>query len=173
MLGQIRAIATGRETLTKSIFESVATDSLRLAKPVLDALREGNLQDLSAVEDVQPIEFEKLLRKQLAEQRITTRQAKTSSSFAPTIIAPLPPTATGLDVELSSDVAVPPNLVSATKAEEPSVKKATRRTRQNGNSVQKEGIVEIVEKGCKRGTDAHSTLAEADLLAPASEYQAS
>ncbi|HYX16650.1 MAG TPA: ATP-binding protein [Nostoc sp.] len=61
MLAQIRAIATEKETVTESIIRSVAKDSLRLAQPILSALKTGNIQLLQRVEDVYPIDLNSFL----------------------------------------------------------------------------------------------------------------
>ena len=53
-LAQTRAIATGKEELTASIIRSVAADRLSLARPILQAIKEGNelaLRDMQ-VDDV-------------------------------------------------------------------------------------------------------------------------
>lgn len=55
MLAQVRAITTGKETITESIIRSVAKDSLRLAQPILSALKTGDIQLLHSFEDVHPI----------------------------------------------------------------------------------------------------------------------
>ena len=174
MLAQILAIASKKETLTKGIFESVANDSLRLAKPVLDAMREGNLEDLSEIEDVQPIDFEKALRKQRDEQRNATRQAMTYSSSAPSLASAAPQVPIGFEDEPNSGAVAEtatPDQIPVIDATKPTGKKTARPNRQRGNSVQNGGIVAVVEEGCKRKVGAHSALAQANLLAPASEYQ--
>lgn len=55
MLAQWRAITTGRERITSALIRSVAHDSLRSSRHVLDALR-GNvtLEDLTKLGDVYP-----------------------------------------------------------------------------------------------------------------------
>lgn len=52
MLAQARAITSEKETITASIITSVAKDSLRLVRPVLQALRNNNTDALTRVEDV-------------------------------------------------------------------------------------------------------------------------
>lgn len=58
MLAQLRAITTGLELVTKSTIQSVTRDSLRLATPVLSALKSGNLEKLLKYDDVHPIDIE-------------------------------------------------------------------------------------------------------------------
>lgn len=61
MLAQARAITRGDEVLTASLIRSVAQDSFRLARPILDALKSGNIQELYRVDDVLPVDVETLL----------------------------------------------------------------------------------------------------------------
>ncbi|BAY26829.1 Tn7-like transposition protein C [Calothrix sp. NIES-2100] len=65
MLAQVRAISTGREIITPSIIQSVAKDSLRTARQVLNALKEKNtdnrLRLLMDCDDVTPIDIEPFL----------------------------------------------------------------------------------------------------------------
>lgn len=58
MLSQVRAIATGEEKLSKQIIKQVARDSLRLVKPMLDALRSGIPSELAKYEDIRPIDMD-------------------------------------------------------------------------------------------------------------------
>jgi len=62
MLAQARAITRGDEAITPSLIRSVAHDSFRLAGPILDALKSGNIQELYRVDDVLPVDIETLLR---------------------------------------------------------------------------------------------------------------
>jgi AAA domain len=62
MLAQARAITRGDETITASVIRSVTHDSFRMARPILDALKSGNIQELYKVDDVLPVDIETLLR---------------------------------------------------------------------------------------------------------------
>lgn len=62
MLAQARAITRGDETITASVIRSVARDSFRMARPILDALKSGNIQELYKVDDVLPVDIETLLQ---------------------------------------------------------------------------------------------------------------
>jgi hypothetical protein len=57
MLAQIRAMTTGREQVTTALIQSVAADSLRLAQPMLAALRSGDPMQLAQFEDIQPLDI--------------------------------------------------------------------------------------------------------------------
>ncbi len=88
MLAQARAITRGEEAITPSIIRSVAHDSFRLARPILDALKSGNIQELYKVDDVLPVDIETLLRvitnnsKQLEPILIQTKRSQ--GKVAPT-----------------------------------------------------------------------------------------
>jgi hypothetical protein len=62
MLAQARAITRGDEAITTGLIRSVAHDSFRMARPILDALKSGSIQDLYNVDDVLPVDIETLLR---------------------------------------------------------------------------------------------------------------
>jgi hypothetical protein len=68
MLAQVRAITRGEdedEGITEALVRSVAYDSLRLANPILEALRSGNLLELHKVDDVLPIDIEPFIQEAL------------------------------------------------------------------------------------------------------------
>lgn len=75
LLGQIRAITSGEEMITESIIRSVATDSFRLANPVLSALRRGDTEALYQVDDVHPIDLEPYVQTALREVQLIGRLA--------------------------------------------------------------------------------------------------
>ncbi|MED3089730.1 ATP-binding protein [Bacillus toyonensis] len=63
MLSQIRAISTREEKITKQIIKQVANDSLRLVKPMLDALRSGIPSEIAKYEDIRPIDMDEEIEK--------------------------------------------------------------------------------------------------------------
>ncbi|TWT08191.1 ATP-binding protein [Planococcus sp. CPCC 101016] len=58
MVSQIRAISIGAEKLTVRIINDVYKDSFKLVKPMLDALRSGELSQIALYEDLAPVNFE-------------------------------------------------------------------------------------------------------------------
>jgi hypothetical protein len=54
-LAQIRAIETGKERISANILRSVAIDSLKLLKPALTALRNGDSEVISRFDDIYPV----------------------------------------------------------------------------------------------------------------------
>jgi AAA domain len=63
MLSQIRAIATGEEKITKQIIKQVSRDSLRLVKPMLEALKSGIPSKIAKFEDIRPIDMDEEIEK--------------------------------------------------------------------------------------------------------------
>lgn len=63
MLSQVRAIATGEEKLSKSIINQVASDSLRLVRPMLKAMKSGIPSEIAKYEDIRPIDMDEEIEK--------------------------------------------------------------------------------------------------------------
>jgi hypothetical protein len=88
MLAQARAITRGDEAITASIIRSVARDSLQMVRPILDALKSGDILELYKVDDVLPVDFDTLLRvitnnsQQPATIHIQTEKAQGGSAPA-------------------------------------------------------------------------------------------
>ncbi|ONG61240.1 ATP-binding protein [Bacillus cereus] len=63
MLSQIRAIASGEEKITKQTIKQVASDSLRLVRPMLEALKSGIPSEIAKYEDIRPIDMDEEIEK--------------------------------------------------------------------------------------------------------------
>lgn len=57
-MAQIKAIADGTEEITAKTIHTVASEKLRLVKPMLDALRSGDRKRILQFEDIRPIDIE-------------------------------------------------------------------------------------------------------------------
>jgi hypothetical protein len=68
MLAQARAITNGTETITVGLIRATARECLRLAQPVLTALRENNFDALRSIEDVY-INYDLLIAELLEKAR--------------------------------------------------------------------------------------------------------
>ena len=55
---QIRAIALGKETFAVSDFHAVAAECFGIVKPMLDALRSGDMKKIEAYGDISPVNME-------------------------------------------------------------------------------------------------------------------
>lgn len=62
---QIKAIADGTERVTVKLMKEVAMDRLRLVKPMLDALRSGDIRKICKYEDIRPLNVEDYISAQL------------------------------------------------------------------------------------------------------------
>jgi len=60
-IAQIQAIFDGTERLTPEIIKKSAAESLRLVKPMLDALRSGDMRKIMQYDDIRPISIEDYL----------------------------------------------------------------------------------------------------------------
>jgi hypothetical protein len=65
-MAQVKAIATGKEEVSEKIIREVATEKLRLVKPMLEALRSGDRKKILQFEDIRPIEIEDYIAANLA-----------------------------------------------------------------------------------------------------------
>jgi hypothetical protein len=169
MLAQVRAIATGKEAVTESIIRSVAKDSLRLAQPILSALKTGDIRFLQSVEDVHPIDITSFLEE---AQKTTKIVGRLRSS--PTIQKSL-----GKDQEQdevdhqnsdsdspTAESTINPMDVAASLHAE--TKKRSRRSCKT--SLDKEGLMKVVSVGAERGVAAYEALKQKGYIRTATEY---
>lgn len=73
-MAQIKAIASGKEIINSSIIRQVANESLKLVKPMLDALRSGSIEEISKYDDIKPIDFEKFYYETIAKTSEKVKQ---------------------------------------------------------------------------------------------------
>lgn len=57
-MAQLRAIATGVETIDQEMIRLVAADGLKLVKPMLDAYKSGRITEIAKYEDLKPVNFD-------------------------------------------------------------------------------------------------------------------
>ena len=80
MLSQVRAVRKKLETLSASVIRSVAADSLRTIQRAMDALRRGDFEALSAIPDIQPIDYDAAVRKISNADRLKNLAGKREAS---------------------------------------------------------------------------------------------
>jgi len=163
LLAQVRAIVTEKEVITESIIRSVAADSLRLAQPILSALRTNNINILKNVEDVHPLDIITYIEQAQRDIRVT---GKISSS-------PL------IKNKIANELIQEDTLVSASKLEnsqigldsDTSIENSNKKNRKSRQSTSKpEGLIQIVKHGTKCKTAAYEALKQAGYVRPATEY---
>lgn len=112
MLAQIRAMTTGRERVTSALIQSVAADSLRLAQPMLEALRSGDRMKLAQFEDIQPLDM---------EMHIQSARAEVVTAVSEATVSP-PETAKPGSKQVSANKPVTPEgLLAVETADDPSM----------------------------------------------------
>ena len=166
MLAQARASATGKEVVTENIIRSVAKDSLRLAQPILSALKTGDIRFLQSVEDVHPIDITSFLEE---AQKTTKIVGRLRSS--PTIQKSLEDSEE-VEVHLRNPAPDSPtteagcNSIDVTP--QPEIKKRQRKPRKS--ALQKEGLMKVVAFGEEEEIAAYQALKQEGYIRPATEY---
>ncbi|MBD1898899.1 ATP-binding protein [Trichocoleus sp. DQ-A3] len=169
MLAQVRAIATGKEVVTESIIRSVAKDSLRLAQPILSALRTGDIRFLQSVEDVYPIDITSFLEEAQKNTKIVGRLRS-----SPMIEKSLTDSEEEVEVSFQNLAPDSPLVKSATNAiniatlAKTETKKRQRTLRKTASK--KDGLIKVVAVGEKRGIAAYEALQQEGYIRPATEY---
>lgn len=67
MIAQWRAIALGTEVVTAKVIKKVASDSLQLVRPMLNALKSGDQELINKYSDIRPIDIKEFYKIYLAE----------------------------------------------------------------------------------------------------------
>ncbi len=80
-IAQTKAIADGTEAVTPKLIREVAAEKLCLVKPMLDALRSGNMKKIMQYEDIRPISIEDYIAVQAARMPATETSPQTVSSL--------------------------------------------------------------------------------------------
>lgn len=70
-MAQIRAIASGKEEINPPLIKQVAKDSLKLVRPMIDALKSGSVEEISKYGDITPIDFESFCYESIANSSVS------------------------------------------------------------------------------------------------------
>jgi hypothetical protein len=168
MLAQVRAIATGKEVVTESIIRSVAKDSLRLAQPILSALKTGDIRFLQTVEDVYPINITSFLEETQKSTKIVGRLRS-----SPTIQKSLEDTE---GAKVNSQNPAPNSLVieaenTSMEVTTPSQHEINKKQRKRRSTTShKEGLMKVVAFGEEQEIAAYQALKQEGYIRPATEY---
>jgi hypothetical protein len=169
MLAQVRAIATGKESVTESIIRSVAKDSLRLAQPILSALKTGDIRFLQNVEDVHASDITSFLEEAQKSTKIVGRLRSSSTiqrsfkdgeeevNFAPQNLAPALPATEAL----SKPTDITTTIQTETKK---------RQIKRRKTALEKHGLMRIVSLGAERKVVAYEALKQEGFIRAATEY---
>lgn len=170
MLAQARAITTGHEKLTTGIIRSVASDCLRTAKEVLNALKSGSVERLRNCEDVRPIDIEPLIAQE--HKRLTVANSPD--------VATTSQVASAFDQFLgfnSEQTASPQTQQPQPEPETHQVHKRTSTTsapkqclKRHQKASDSKGLPEIITTGAENGMAAYESLQQAGYIATATEF---
>ncbi|MBD1847744.1 ATP-binding protein [Cyanobacteria bacterium FACHB-63] len=154
MLAQIRAIVDKEETITEQNIRLAAEEGLRMANPILTALKNSDIRLLSSVEDVHPISLDSFLEEaqgklNKAEQLQALARARTSATPRGALQLPV--------IE-----AVEPESSS-------SIPSKTRRKRRKVAPLEG-SLPDIVASGEKQQLTAYDALKQSRLIRSANEY---
>lgn len=189
VMAQIRAMSSGKETLSAFLFRQVANEQLRLVQPMLSSLRSGNVRELAKYEDIQPIDIgsfieressaarmsQKIKELQLAKKKQAERQATsvTEESIIKLLELEIPPaTAKRLVnkvMEGKGPLTVPTVVKTALALHAQGASdKTDERSALKGQAV--EGDIRImVAEGKKSGKGAYEVLKVHGIIKPASD----
>ena len=74
IMAQIQAMtSTKKELITPALIRQVAKSNLKLVKPMLDALKSGNLEKLARYEDITPIDIESFISSRISDLEMQER----------------------------------------------------------------------------------------------------
>lgn len=82
---QIRAISINKEEITPNLIKYISKDNLKLVKPMLDALKTGNINKIAQFEDIAPLDISEFISNQsnqleLNEKIIEMQKVKLKNS---------------------------------------------------------------------------------------------
>ena len=154
MLAQIRAIASGEEVVTEQGIRLTAKESLRMAYPILQALKNRDTRILASVEDVHPIDIDQFL--QDAQNQLSRAEQRQSSAATRT---------THLNKQLS------PTALDATEPQIVATETVTKSSGRRKKTTPMEGsLPAIAVSGEKLKLSAYEALRQAGLIRPVTEY---
>jgi hypothetical protein len=148
LLAQVRAILSGKERITPAIVKSAARDHLRLAQPVLKALRSGKAAEIAPYDDIDALDFDRAFANESESARTVTAAA----------------------TSVSDSVEQPPE-----EKAEPEKGPTQPKPRKRVGVAKKarkapEDLREIVEAGASKGRASYESLRLAGYLRPADEF---
>lgn len=72
-MAQIRAISSGKEEITVSLIKKVADENLKLVKPMIDALKLGNISKISKYEDICLVDVDTFINNEFSKINVNSR----------------------------------------------------------------------------------------------------
>lgn len=72
-MSQIRAISSGKEEISANIIKSVAKNDLKLVRPMLQALKSGDIKKIAKYEDIYAIDIDKFINNELPKAQLNEK----------------------------------------------------------------------------------------------------
>lgn len=72
-MAQIRAISCGKEEITAHLIKQVAEENLKLVKPMLDALKSGNISKIAKYEDICLVDIDTFINNEFSKINVNSR----------------------------------------------------------------------------------------------------
>ncbi|HEY9694166.1 MAG TPA: ATP-binding protein [Oculatellaceae cyanobacterium] len=163
LLAQVRAISTGKEAITESIIRSVATDSLRLAQPILSALRTKDHRLLQSVEDVYPIDITAYIQ-QAQKKIVVTGKLSSSLLVKKNLENEQVQESTSCSTSKSDDIKTQSDLIADVITKDKKARKSRKYV------AKPEGLLAVVEQGAKNKIAAYEALKNGNYIRPSIEY---
>jgi hypothetical protein len=154
VLAQVRAIVTGVETITKALIRSVAHDSLRLARPVLQALRTGNKAALATMSDIHPIDIRSAIHDMQFARLARSLGPKTEITSGNT-----PQFAAQSEIVVNPPGSSAEALIAAEDLLRNKIRKP-KKAEDDSRCL----LIQVAQAGKKQGKSAHDSLAGAGLI---------
>jgi hypothetical protein len=73
VMSQIRAISSGKEEITPKLISKVAEENLKLVRPMLQALRSGNMSKIAKYTDISDINIDGFMKNELSRITLNSR----------------------------------------------------------------------------------------------------
>lgn len=151
LLAQVRAITTEKEKITEGIIRSVAKDSLRLARPILEALKNNNIHILQTVEDVHPIDITDYL--QQAQKKVAIAGKIKSSPI----------------VRQQNSAPIQQNSEDENVAQT-ALKKPPKQIKHPKSSIKVQGLVKLIESNNNQNLTNYELLKQGGYIRSVTEY---
>lgn len=72
-MAQIRAISSGKEEIEVSLIKQVAQENLKLVKPMIDALKSGNISKIAKYEDICLVDIDTFINNEFSKINVNSR----------------------------------------------------------------------------------------------------
>lgn len=72
-MAQIRAISSGKEEITVPLIKQVADENLKLVKPMIDALKSGNISKIAKYEDVCLVDVDTFINNEFSKINVNSK----------------------------------------------------------------------------------------------------